>query len=266
MSFEVHDGKHVEDELTKIARHELRQTDEALATSAGRKFSGAVHDSRKRLKKVRALAALLEQAGAKLPHKDRKRLKAAARALSRIRDSAAVVDTLDRLRRRYPKRLPAHTYGVLRRSLVSARNRVEARARHNGVVGKARKRLAKTRQSAKAWTSPSMDVSDMVAVVVDSYRQSRQAMKRARARGLSATLHRWRKALKRLWYQLRLAQPLATGIAPLIADVKRLQTELGDDRNLVVLEATLRSCRDLRSKDAHIREISASCAAPMSVA
>jgi hypothetical protein len=58
-----------------------------------------------------------------------------------------------------------------------------------------------------------------------------------------------------LWYQLRLAKPLTTGIAPLVADLKRLETELGDDHNLVVLAATLRGCRDLRPMRADIRQI-----------
>ena len=61
-------------------------------------------------------------------------------------------------------------------------------------------------------------------------------MKRARVTGQSATLHRWRKELKTLRYQLRLARPLMTGIAPLVAYfLKRLETALGDDHNLVVL-------------------------------
>jgi CHAD domain-containing protein len=81
------------------------------------------------------------------------------------------------------------------------------------------------------------------------------AMKRARATRQSATLHRWRKELKTLWYQLRLARPLLTGVAPLIADLKRLETALGDDHNLVVLGATLRGCRDLRSMRADMRQI-----------
>jgi len=80
-------------------------------------------------------------------------------------------------------------------------------------------------------------------------------MKRARATRLSATLHGWRKELKTLWYQLRFAKPLTTGVAPLIADLKRLETELGDDHNLVVLAATLRGCRDLRTMRADIRQI-----------
>ena len=80
-------------------------------------------------------------------------------------------------------------------------------------------------------------------------------MKRSRATGQSATLHRWRKELKTLWYQLRLAEPLTVGVAPLIADLKRLGTHLGDGHNLVVLAATLRGCRDLRSMRAELRQI-----------
>jgi CHAD domain-containing protein len=212
---------------------------------------------RKSVKKVRAVAALLEQAGVKLPRKDRKRLKSTASALSRLRDSAAIIETFDRVRRRYPKQLPEHTYGILRRGLVGARNRLETRAQRDGDIGDAVKRLTKTRKSAKTWTSPSLslDVSDMIAVVAASYRRSRKAMKRARATGQSATMHNWRKELKILWYQLRLARPLTAGVAPFIAGLKRLETELGDDHNLVVLEATLRGCRDLRSMRPAVRHI-----------
>ena len=255
MSFKLHQRKHIDHELVKIVRRELRQTTRTLTASTGTTFESAVYESRKSVKKVRAVAVFLEQAGAKLPRKDRKRLKSAARALSRLRDSAAIIDTFDRVRRRYPKQLSAHTYGILRRGLVGARKREQERAQRDGVVGKAVKRLATTRKSAKQWAAPSIDVSGIGAVVAASYRRSRAAMKRARATGQSATLHRWRKELKTLWYQLRLAKPLITGIAPLIADLKRLETELGDGHDLVVLAATLRGCRDLRSMRADIRQI-----------
>ena len=255
MSFELHQRKHIEDELAKIVRRQLRNTTHALTTAADSKFGSAVHESRKSVKKVRAVAALMEQAGAKLPRKDLKRLKSAASALSRIRDSAAIIETFDRVRHRYPKQLPEHTYGILRRGLVGARHRLEARAERDGVIGETVKRLAKTRKSAKEWTSTSLDLSDVIAVIAASYRRSRKAMKRARAMRLSATMHGWRKELKILWYQLRLAKPLTAGVAPFIAGLKRLETELGDDHNLVVLEATLRGCRDLRSMRAAVRHI-----------
>jgi CHAD domain-containing protein len=80
-------------------------------------------------------------------------------------------------------------------------------------------------------------------------------MKRARVTRQSATLHTWRKEVKTLWYQLRLARPLTTGLAPLVDQLNRLETELGDDHNLVVLGATLRGCRDLPSMRAEMRQI-----------
>jgi CHAD domain-containing protein len=256
VSFELHRRKHLDDELKKIARRELRKTVRALATPVRTtKFDKVIHESRKSLKKVRAVAALLERAGAKLPRKDHKRLKSAGRALSTLRDTAAIVDTLDRVRRRYPKQLPEHTYGVLRRSLVRSRNRQEERAKRNGVVAEAAEQLAKTRRSARRWTSPAIRVSDIIDVVAASYRQSRKGLRRSRATRLSATLHGWRKELKTLWYQLRLAKPLASGVAPLIAHLKRLETDLGDDHNLVVLAATLRGCRELRTIRAQVREV-----------
>jgi CHAD domain-containing protein len=95
----------------------------------------------------------------------------------------------------------------------------------------------------------------MVEVIADSYRRSRKAMKRSRTTGRSATLHRWRKEVKTLWYQLRLVKPLTIGVASLIADLERLETELGDDHNLVVLEAMLRGCRELRAMRAELRQI-----------
>ena len=255
MSFELHQRKHLEDELTKVVRQQLRNAAHALTTSSGTEFRSAVHESRKSIKKVRAVAALLKQAGAKLPRKDRKRVKSAARALSRVRDSSAIIDTFDRVRRRYPKQLPEHTYAILRRGLVAARDLREASAQRDGVVAEAAERLQKTRTSAKKWTSHSIEWPEMIAIVTVSYCRSRNAMKRARAIGQSATLHRWRKELKTLWYQLRLARPLMTGVAPLIAKLNRLETELGDDHNLVVLGATLRGCRDLRTRRADIRQI-----------
>jgi hypothetical protein len=154
MSFELHHRKHIEDELTKIARRQLRKTACALTTSDGGEFRTTVHESRKNVKKVRAIAAFLTQAGGKLPRKDRKRLKLAARALSRVRDSSAIIDTFDRLRGRYPKQLSEHTYGILRRGLVAARDRSEARAQRDGVVAEAAERLAKTRKSARKWIIP----------------------------------------------------------------------------------------------------------------
>jgi hypothetical protein len=67
MSFELHRQKHIEHELAKIVRREPRKTAGALTASGGCAFDSTVHESRRSLKKVRAVTALLEQAGADLP-------------------------------------------------------------------------------------------------------------------------------------------------------------------------------------------------------
>jgi CHAD domain len=255
VSFAVAEPKHIEDELRKLVRRQLRKTTRTLHRGGGSHLRSAVHQSRRSLKKVRAVAGCLKGARAKLPRKDRKQLKSAARALSRLRDSAAIIDTFDRVRRRHPKALPEHTYAILRRGLVADRDRREEFARRDGVIADVVQRLERTRTSVKKWRSPSIDLADMRGIVAASYRRSRRTMEYARTTGQSAAVHRWRKDLKILWYQLRLVAPLATGVESLVAEIKQLETELGDDHNLVVLAATLRGCRDLRSLRADIRRI-----------
>lgn len=255
MSFELHHRKHLDEQLRTIVRRQLRRTTRALAPGDEATFRTAVHESRKSVKKVRAVAAFLREAGAKIPHKDRARLKSAAAGLSRLRDSAAIIDALDRLRRTYPKQLPEHTYAILRRGLVDARNRQEAQAQRSGVVRDVAARLKKATKAAKTWTSPSIGWSDAVSVLTASYRRSRAAMDHARSTGQSAAVHRWRKALKTLWYQLRLAKALTKGVDALVDGMRRLEKNLGDDHNLVMLAATLRACRELRTMRAQIRQI-----------
>ena len=255
MAFELHHRKHVDKELERIARRQLGRASHMLATSSASTFETAVHESRKSVKKVRAILNVLEQSGAKIPGKDKKRLKRAGRELSALRDATAIVETFDRVRRRYPTRLSEHTYRVLRRGLVRAGKQLEHRARHDGVAAHAARQLDKTRKAAQRWTTPGFDQPELFAAITASYRHSRTAMKGAGESRRSAAVHGWRKELKVLWYQLRLVNPLTTGIAPLVGQLKRLETELGEDHNLVVLGATLRGCRDLRSMRAEVRQV-----------
>jgi len=255
MAFELHRRRHIDVDLNKIARRLLRNAAGTLGTGKDGKFREAVYESRKKLKKIRTVVAMLEAAGARIPRADRKRLKSASSAISRLRDSGAIVETFDRLRSHFPQRLPEHSYALLRRELVHARAAQENAARRDGLVSGASRALKKTRSSAKDWASPRIDRADLAAIAAQAYRRSRNAMRRARESRRATAVHRWRKDLKTLWYQLRLAKPLAIGSAALVADMRRLERELGDDHNLVVLAATLRACPELRSMRAEVRLI-----------
>src|SRR5690348_6674992 len=101
MAFELRRRRPIDVELKKIARRQLRNAMRSLGAVDAGTFPDAVHESRKSLKKARAAVAVLEAAGADVPHAARKRLKSASRALSQLRDSDAIVDAFDRLRRDY---------------------------------------------------------------------------------------------------------------------------------------------------------------------
>ena len=257
MSFTLHQRKHIEDELKNTARRQLRRGSEVLKKRDAGTIAASVHEARRSVKKARAVVKTLREAGGDVPRKDRRRLRKASRRLSGLRDSAAIVDTFQRLRKRYPKRLAEHTYGILRRALLDAREQGEGSARREGSLDRVANQLNKTRAQAKRWQAPALDLPALIDIVALSYRRSRRAMKRARQTHLSATLHGWRKELKTLWYQLRLVRPLTPGVTPLVASVKRLETELGEDHNLVVLAATLRACPELKAMSAEVRQIDA---------
>jgi len=104
MAFVLRPGREVGEELRKIARQELRRASTSLR---GAKASSKVHDARKRVKKIRAVVKLMSEARDGEWTKSDRSLRTAGRLLSDLRDTDALVETLDGLRKRYPKRLSA---------------------------------------------------------------------------------------------------------------------------------------------------------------
>ena len=87
MSFALKPGESIRRELRRIARKELGSASERLLE--GHRDDDDVHEGRKSVKKVEALVRLLDQIGFAPAKKDVKRLRAARRTLSRLRDADA---------------------------------------------------------------------------------------------------------------------------------------------------------------------------------
>jgi CHAD domain-containing protein len=221
--------------LRKIVRKELRRGIKNLR----RQDLKAVHDARKRVKKVRSVVQLLGQIEEDSLSKDAGRLKTAGQTLSTLRDADAVIASFDLLRHRFPTRLPEHTYAILRRQLLRVKDRAARQALARRSTAHVARTLRAVRRSAKRWRVPAIEVRDWPNLLTNSYRASRRAMRRAQAEMSPAELHRWRKRLKTLWYQLRLAESLAPGLRRETRQFKQLQAWLGEDHNQFVLQATL---------------------------
>ena len=255
-SFAFKPGKSIRRELKRIARKELGRAADRL--NHEQRDDEDVHEGRKSLKKVEALSALLEQVGSAPRRKDLKRLRETRRALSRVRDRRAIIETFDRLRSRLADRLPEHTSALIRAHLARRKSATMRRARASaGTLARAGKAVRKLRRAAGQWSPPSIELSDLPKILKHSYRASKRAMKRARRRGRAEDFHGWRKRVKSLWLQLRLVERLAASLSARIEQFKELETSLGEEHNFFILRNELRHDRGLRQIRSHIDDLSA---------
>jgi CHAD domain-containing protein len=245
MPFTLNPDEPIRRGLKQLIRRQLRGADKRLREDG----EGAVHEARKSVKKARAIVELLQQADTDALGEDKRRLRAAGRALSILRDSDAVIASFDLLRTRFPRRLPEHTNGIIRRQLARRKTRIARDARDNRSLAKTAHTLRAVRRSVKHWAMPAIDALDLPDLLKASYRASRKAMNRARKTTAAPDLHQWRKRVKTLWYHLRLAESLAPGLRGEIQRFKQLETWLGEHHNLSVLQAAIADDDDVRHQD-----------------
>lgn len=241
MAFVLRPGRNVGEELRRIARNELRRASASLGGSAA---LSKVHDARKRVKKVRAVVKLMSEADDGPWAKSDRTLRTAGRLLSDLRDTDALVETLDSLHKRYPKRLSAASYRAIRRQLTARRAEAMKVASDQRHLTSAAKKLEKVRRSAKTWHVPSIKPSELPGLLRESFRASRKAMRIAARKRQPEAVHDWRKRLKTLWYHLRLVTSLAADPGHRIRSLRSLERLLGDDHNLEVLSATIADDRE----------------------
>lgn len=220
--------------LRDYAASELDRAIELLGWRGGRVHEG-VHQSRKSLRRTRAVLALGQRVlgpGSDLIDREVRRVN---RRLSAMRDAQALVETLDRL---FAKSKTPETTPVLRRARrTAAQARVEcARRELADDPGLANKRMLlrtlRAALSALVWDALTetrvRDALDSGLVRVDT------ADAQARATGRDADWHRWRRRVRRLSQQHRaLGDVIDLGMAK--KHVKSLAVDLGEAQDYALL-------------------------------
>jgi len=205
----------------------------------------AIHDARKRLKKARAIMQLIETDGGSGVAGCRKRFRTVNRTLSSLRDADAKIEILTKLRKRSPALFSEHTFARLRRRLSSERTGAIAAADRDGAWPRLDKALGSLRRAAARWKPRHRRFGALARGIRSAHRRGRKALSVVRESGSAADFHQWRKAIKTLWYELRLIDRCGPRIRRDIAALDRAERAIGDDHNVVVL------CAEL-SKDASI--------------
>ena len=253
MAFALNPTRPIRRALQHVVRKTLRHAGEDLQHDP----ESAVHAVRKRVKQVRAIVEVLHQTDTDSFDKDARRLRGAGQRLSILRDADAVIATFDHLRARFPTRLPEHTYAIVRRQLVRAKARIMRDARADQGLAHVAHTLHAVCRSMKRWRVPAIEVLQWPALLKESYRASRTAMRRAHEEMSPSELHRWRKRVKTLWYQLQVAELLAPGLRHEMRRFNQLQTWLGEDHDLYVMQETIADDIRLHQMPAAVRALAA---------
>jgi len=217
--------------LARVVGQELRSAIEQLTSNP---TDEAVHDARKSIKKVRSVLQLL---GDELDARgSRGRLRKASHLLSPIRDADAMLASARSLRSRH-----SAEQSELVGSLRSRRATLVADADRERIGPRAARALKRVRRKARGWDWDDTTFPVLAKAIRRSYKRARTSLDDVRADSRAETFHEWRKRVKTLWYALRLLERRAPRLQRPIADLKRLQTMLGDDHNLFVLRTQLGS-------------------------
>ena len=237
------------DALPRIALGQLDLAIELLSAGGGAADAKTVHETRKALKRLRTLLALLERQLGKQAHaRESRALRDIAQRLSGARDAQVMLATLDRLIARQPRKL-GHRRSVrrLRARLHAEHTRQQQLALSDaGARAALLAELHAVRARVATWSLPPGSGIELVeADLKRLYRQGRKRYRKVR-RGKGeeiAAMHQWRKRVKDLRYAAEMLQhrPAPQRLQPLVRRADALGELLGEDHDLAVLSERLRA-------------------------
>jgi CHAD domain-containing protein len=234
MSYRLRSDESVADGLRRLATKQvLSARDELRKTSPP--HDEAIHEARKSVKKVRAIADLVAADDGRGLAGCLKRIRKVNRTLSRLRDADAMLEILAKLRKMHPQTFDEHTFARMRRRLTASKQTMMKTAEEGGAWKKIDRALRRLRRDARRWQPTHRRFGAIAAGIRQSYRRGRKALARAKERQDAADFHEWRKQMKSLWYHLRLIAWCHRGIGADVRVLHQAETWLGDDHNAVVL-------------------------------
>jgi len=198
----------------------------------------AVHESRKRLKELRATLRLLRPAlGDKWFGDENSRLRDLGQPLSAVRDAQVMVDALAKLKDHFKPELAKNAFAPLRKILERRRlDTVHHTLEQQDTLRDSAQGLAAAKARLDDWPLDDANWDCIITGITRVYRQGRSAMSVALDSCEDLAFHEWRKRAKDLRYQLTILHPIwPATIEALRAEAHELGDQLGDDHDLAVL-------------------------------
>ena len=235
MPYRLKAGESVPEGTKRIV---LEEIDSATAQLAGKgtKRGEAIHEARKSIKKIRGALRLVQPQLGRTYKSETARLRDVAQKLSELRDAQAVIEIFDDLVKKYEGDLQPSALVSIRRGLQENKREAEQAVQIERVAEQAISMLRSTSKRVKSWPLKKDGFKAIAPGLRKRYRRGRRAMAIARADPTPENYHEWRKRVKDHWYHVRLLENLWTEVMQAYEEsLKKLETWLGNDHNLVVL-------------------------------
>lgn len=244
MAYRIRKSRSLAKQVRRIA---CEQIDRGLAELADGTLDRheAVHQVRKRFKKIRGLLRLVRPGlGPSFDAADQW-FRDAGRELSRVRDAESVLEAVEKLAGRYGNResMGSPLFTSIQEALHARRQRIaEEWTGLDGQLTDLAARLREQRDAILRWKLTGKPHEAVLAGLTGTYKQSRKALSILSGPATDERWHDWRKGCKNHWYHLRLLRDLCRPVMRgYIVAASELSELLGDDHDLVVLTSLLAS-------------------------
>ena len=240
MGFRLKSGQTVSNEVRRIVLEQLDLATSELKSIGDPESDEAIHDARRRVKKIRAVLRLVRPVLDRTYHAVDPDLRRISRLLAPVADGQGVIDTLNQLARRYHRVLPRKTIDALRTDLLQREKRIDARAKAAHVLQEAKRTLRAHRGEVQRWHLSADGFRALAPGLKESVRRARNAMVIAWKHPTAAHHHSWRRYVKDHWFHVRLLEArCGNHLMPIQRRLEALDGVLGEYHNLVLLREVL---------------------------
>lgn len=239
--FRRRDGS-VEHALRRIARE---QVDQALRSIERDDGASAIHDVRKRCKKLRGLVKLVRPSFERYADENAD-FRDIGRLLGAAREASVLGETYDRV-------AEGGGDSRLRRSLLEREDGAGAAARAAERLTEARERLALARERIGEWTLVEHGWSAIGPGLLQTFLRARTALERIGGSHAPSVHHELRKQAKYHWHHMRLLRAMdSSEIATRTGLAAELGDRLGEHHDLAMLEKALRRYRKVSDAEPEV--------------
>lgn len=212
----------------------------------------AVHDARKRFKKLRAVMRLVrDELGSSVYDRENKCYRDAGRRLSDVRDSYVMIETLDNLRARYEDELADDAFATVRDNLVARHETIRRRILDEAdAIEQVIDTITEARTRIETLPLAEIEYDDIAPSIRRVYKRGYKGFARAYDDPQAEHFHEWRKRVKYLWYHTRILRRLWPDLMAELADqIHDLSDYLGDAHDLAEFKALLHAEPELTADD-----------------